>query len=112
MKLCLLHEADADLVSKIVQAMGRAMFKKRQDPNSPEQPGKDPMLPYRTGSQDTPLKPRHRRFFNSPSSGKDSKGGYRVHGAPLGAERPDRAAHKPAPAGMGSWGKRPGVADI
>ena len=91
--------------------------KKLQDPNYPERlssaaasgnisPGSK-MLPYRSGSQDTPLKPRHRRFFNSPAAGRSKKGGYRGHGEPLGAWPP---AEKEAPIGV--WGKRPGVKDL
>ena len=88
--------------------------KKLQDPNYPERlssaaasgntsPGSE-TLPYRSGSQDTPLKPRHRKFFNSPASGKSKKGGY---GKPLGAWPP---AEREAPIGV--WGKRPGVKDL
>lgn len=91
--------------------------KKLQDPNYPERlssaaasGNRSPaaqQLPYRSGSQDTPLKPRHRRFFNSPSSGKSKKGGFKGHGEPLGAWPP---ADKEAPIGV--WGKRPGVKDL
>ena len=91
--------------------------KRLQDPNYPERlssaaasgnrsPGSE-MLPFRSGSQDTPLKPRHRRFSNSPAAGRSKKGGYSRHGKPLGAWPP---AEREAPIGV--WGKRPGVKDI
>jgi hypothetical protein len=91
--------------------------KKMQDPNYPERltsaaasGNRSPeakMLPLRSGNQDTPLKPRHELFFNSPSSGRRKKGGFKRHGKPLGSWPP---AEREAP--IGAWGKRPGVKDI
>jgi hypothetical protein len=58
--------------------MGRAYFKKLQDPERPEKLGTSghKMLPSRSGQQDTPLSPRHRRYFNAPIGGVLSKSGY------------------------------------
>ena len=118
MKLSLLYE-DEPLASKLMNAMsgpsgsphGGSWFKKQQDPLNPEAnlagPSKK-FLPSRSGNQDTPMKGRHRRYFNSPASGKSSKPGFSDN-KPLGSTAP---AHDPAPSGEGSWGKRPGVRDI
>lgn len=74
MKLSCLHE---NLEDNIKQAMGLAYFKKMADPNRPEKMGDaNSMLPGRSGNQDTPLKPRHRRFFNAPTGGGPTKAGY------------------------------------
>jgi hypothetical protein len=54
-----------DLSDDIKNAIGLAYFKKQQDPNHPSKPGTLKALPYRSGSDDPPLKPRHRRFFRA-----------------------------------------------
>jgi hypothetical protein len=52
----------------------KTQLKKEQDPNRPELEGEPvsgdpttglPPMPDRSGVQDTPLKPRHKRFFNA-----------------------------------------------
>lgn len=105
-KLSSLHEDFMD-------ASGLAYARKKQaDPNYPErlpsmsrQPGSQ-MMQMRSGSQDTPLKPRHRKYFNSPESGYGKKGGYTTD-RPLGEWPP---AYKEAPIGV--WGKRPSIRHV
>jgi len=53
----------------------RTQLKKGQDPNTPELEGEpvrpkagSPSQPRRSGVQDTPLKPRHRKYFNAYSN--------------------------------------------
>jgi len=66
MKIALLHEGS-------IVDFFRTQFKKDQDPNRPELDGRPvvqgpagrPSQPSRSGVQDTPLKPRHRKFFNA-----------------------------------------------
>jgi len=106
MKLSSLYEND--LSKKLLQALSGAWFKKQQDPMNPEALRGKRWLPYRSGTQDTPLKSRHRKYFNSPASGKSDKPGF-ADNKPLGSWPP---AHKPTPSGQASWGKRPGVKDI
>jgi len=52
----------------------KGQFLKQQDPNRPELTGQP--LSSRSGNQDTPLKPEHRKFFNAPSPGTAGKIGY------------------------------------
>jgi hypothetical protein len=54
----------------------RVILKKQQDPNRPELDGQpvepgpagQPSQPRRSGVQDTPLKQRHRKYFNAYSN--------------------------------------------
>lgn len=63
----------------IIQGLGlKAAFKRMQDPNNPEKTGhsgnKD--MPARSGNQDTPMNPKHRRFFNAPLGATQGKIGF------------------------------------
>jgi hypothetical protein len=73
-KLTLLYEGS-------IEDYFRTVFKKQQDPNLPELTGMPvspkgglPSQPRRTGTQDTPLTPRHRKYFgaktNQPTTDK------------------------------------------
>jgi hypothetical protein len=73
MKLSYLYEDDG--VSKIMQGMGLRYFKRMQDPTRSSFYGRS-KYPTRSGSQDTPLKPRHRRYFNAPLGAIQGKIGY------------------------------------
>jgi hypothetical protein len=77
MRLNLIYEAES-LIDLIKDRMGRAYFKKLQDPNRPEKLGHsgNVILPFRTGNQDTPMSPRHRRFFNAPLGATQGKIGW------------------------------------
>lgn len=70
MKLKFLYE---NLEDEIKRQMGLAYFKKLEDPNR-FPTNKD--MPQRSGNQDTPMKPRHRRFFNAPLGCTQGKTGY------------------------------------
>lgn len=70
MKLTTLYEG---LVDNIKNSMGLAFFKKLEDPNRVPD-NKD--MPERSGNQDTPLKTRHRKFFNAPIGATIGKSGY------------------------------------
>lgn len=64
MRLALLYE---DLEDDLKRAIGLNVFKKQQDPNHPStQLSAQAVQPQRSGSQDTPMNPRHRKFFNAP----------------------------------------------
>ena len=61
-----------------MRQMGLRYFKKGQNPARPEKSGHSGsiQLPFRTGQQDTPLKPRHRRYFNAPIGATQGKTGW------------------------------------
>ena len=80
--------------------MGRAYFKKLEDPGRPELTGHSghKMLPFRTGQQDTPLTPRLRRYFNAPTGATQGKIGWgdpddyesrRTRTNPAGGDQPE-----------------------
>jgi hypothetical protein len=54
----------------------KPQLKKHEDPNLPELDGQPtdqreygaPPMPSRSGVQDTPLKPRHRKYFNAKTN--------------------------------------------
>jgi hypothetical protein len=60
-----------------MRAMGLRYFKRTI--------GTDPKVhkkeyPQRSGQQDTPLKPRHRLYFNAPIGATQGKIGFKKHG--------------------------------
>lgn len=79
MRLTALFESTA---GDLKQAMGLRYFKRMQDPLRSYSAQKK-LLPQRSGNQDTPLKPRHRRYFNAPIGAVQGKIGY---GSPLGGD--------------------------
>jgi hypothetical protein len=64
------------LEQNLASALGPAMLKKTRPlvGRLPDEQSK--MLPYRSGSQDPPMKSRHRRFFNAPAPGTEKRIGY------------------------------------
>ncbi len=86
MKIALLEQlGPSDSVLKnLKSSIGQYYFHKIQDPNYPElsDDGTKGQLPYRSGNQDTPLKPRHRKYFNAPLGAMQGKIGW---GQPLGS---------------------------
>ncbi|MDP1712589.1 MAG: hypothetical protein Q8K86_09040 [Candidatus Nanopelagicaceae bacterium] len=96
MKLSLLEQASpsddfiqaaAGSIGSKLGPMTQNLFKKQSDPNYPElnDDGTKGPLPYRSGNQDTPMKPRHRKYFNAPLGATQGKIGW---GEPLGAWPP------------------------
>ena len=86
MKLALLEYLGPsdDVLKRMKSSIGQYYFKKIQDPNYPElsDDGTKGPLPYRSGNQDTPMKPRHRKYFNAPLGATQGKIGW---GTPLGS---------------------------
>jgi hypothetical protein len=97
MKLELLSEATP---KELMNAIGLRYFKKLQDPMRTDKAQKR-FQPARSGNQDTPLKPRHRFYFNAPIGATQGKIGYgislggEVAGGDAGPERkgPRRIGH-------------------
>lgn len=74
MKLKFLHE---DLEDNVKKQLGLAFFKKMEDPNRLSALDRlNQNQPERSGNQDTPMKPRHRRFFNAPLGATQGKIGF------------------------------------
>jgi hypothetical protein len=73
-KLVSLESAEPE---DIMQGMGLRYFKKMQDPARSSTASKR-MQPIRSGNQDTPLKPRHRVFFNAPLGATQGKIGQGI----------------------------------
>lgn len=72
MKLNLLHENCIE--DLLANSIGINNAKKLKDPGRPEKIGDaNKELPARSGNQDTPLKPRHRKYFNSPLGSTQGK---------------------------------------
>jgi hypothetical protein len=71
------------VLKNLRSSIGQYYSYKIQDPNYPElsNDGNGP-LPYRSGNQDTPMKPRHRKYFNAPLGATQGKIGW---GQPLGS---------------------------
>lgn len=96
MRLKLLAEATPQEVDIIragaMKSLAPRQWKKQQDPNYPEHIDSNPMQPLRTGNQDTPLKPRHRKFFNAPTGTTQGKIGF--------GDVDDAESRRPAPAGQ------------
>lgn len=79
MRLTALFESTA---GDLKQALGLRYFKRQQDPLR-SIPAQQKNLPYRSGIQDTPLKRRHRLYFNAPIGAVQGKIG---RGSPLGGD--------------------------
>ncbi len=77
----------ADLISNQANTY---FYKKAADPNRPELSGHsgNKMLPSRSGNQNTPMKPRHRKFFNAPTGSLESKTSRRGEVDDYGSRRP------------------------
>jgi len=87
MKIALLAEQTPNVgfIKKLRDSIGQYYVAKSNDPNYPEitnNPIMWPDLHYRSGNQDTPLKPRHRKYFNAPLGATQGKIGF---GEPLGS---------------------------
>lgn len=76
MKLTSLYENR--FIDRLINAIGLRTLKKMQDPGR-HQIDQAKLYPQRSGNQDTPLKPRHRRFFNAPIGAIQTKTGYGKH---------------------------------
>ncbi len=72
MRLSVLHEY-APLKFGSLQDLFGKLLAKQQDPGRP--PTNAEPMPQRSGNQNTPMKPRHQKFFNAPKDGAslDSK---------------------------------------
>lgn len=77
MKLSLLHES---WPNGLLNSTGVKLFFIKSAARNGE---KKKLYPTRSGTQDTPLKPRHRKYFNAPLGAVQGKVG---HGIPLGGE--------------------------
>ena len=78
MKLSCLYESNSP--ADVMRGMGLRYFKKLQDPARSSFYGRK-NFPIRSGSQDTPLKPRHRLYFNAPIGATQGKIGFKKHGS-------------------------------
>lgn len=77
----------ADLIS---QQANTYFYKKAADPNRPEKSGHsgNEMLPARSGTHNTPMKQRHRKFFNAPTGSLETKTSRRGEIDDYGSRRP------------------------
>ena len=87
MRLSMLYEY-APLKMAGLPGVFNKLFKKQQDPGRPPS---NVNMPARSGNQNTPMKPRHKKFFNAPRDGASLESGQTEEPMAKKNQRPTRS---------------------